>query len=158
MHGIFVGDVRLTSVIAVALFATLALAQHRWLPILAMLAWAFGFEFFFEAAELTVGNGDALGATHIVWEFAAGLVFVPLAWRAGARPYWPLLLASFGACALWMATGFHVNQHTMIGFDPAAEVLNEVAKLLWAAAYLVPLLGDEFFAELVGVDRRRSPR
>lgn len=42
--------------------------------------------------------------------------------------------------AVWIATGFHVNGHTMTGLDPSAEALNEGAKTLWALAYLVPLM------------------
>jgi len=33
-----------------------------------------------------------------------------------------------------------VNEHGLVGLDPTAEALNELAKTLWALAYLVPLL------------------
>jgi hypothetical protein len=34
-----------------------------------------------------------------------------------------------------------MHEQSLAGFDPTAEVLNELAKTLWAAAFFVPLVG-----------------
>ena len=39
---------------------------------------------------------------------------------------------------IWVAMGLPVSRAT--AFSPTAEALNELAKTLWAVAYLVPLL------------------
>src|SRR5262249_9579006 len=72
--------------------------------------------------------------------FLLGIGFVVYAARHGARPSLPLLAAALAVWVVWIATGFHVNGHTMVGFDPAAEALNEGTKTLWALAYLAPLM------------------
>jgi hypothetical protein len=70
--------------------------------------------------------------------FYAGLVATVLP-RFDVRPSPPLLLAAVAVFLVWCATGFHVNAHAKVGFDPSAEALNEAAKTLWALAYLLPL-------------------
>ena len=62
-------------------------------------------------------------------------------WFRDAVPKPDLWLMALVAvvCVAWVATGFHVDSHGMVGFEPSAEALNEAAKTLWALAYLVPL-------------------
>ena len=69
----------------------------------------------------------------------AGLLPLGLA-RRGYPPSWPLLAGAAIVWIVWVATGFHVNGHSMVDFSVPAEVWNELSKMLWAAAYFLPLV------------------
>ena len=131
------GGPRLSTIVAISLFLTLAIAWEEKRPVLACLAWLFSFEVAFQVTSLAFGH-------HVEFLLLGlGLVLVP-PWltRRGAKPSLSLLAVALVLFAAWIAAGFHVNvnAHGMMGFDPAAEALNEATKTLWAVAYLVPLL------------------
>lgn len=136
------GAVRLTTVLAMSLFATLAIAWQARGPIIAGLAWLLGFEAVFQATALAVGHPLPVGSAWAVFWLIAGAGVVTWATWRGHRPLrWPLVISAviWGA---WVATGFHTNFHDphATGIDPLAETLNETAKMLAAAAYLVPVI------------------
>ena len=133
------GGPRLTTILALAVFLAIAITRGEKKPALACLAWLFGFEFLFEATTFALGRPE-LGAIHAATYIIIGALLLPWLTRRGVIPSLPLLAAALAVWAIWVATGFHVNEHTGAGFDPAAEVLNELSKMLWAAAYLLPLL------------------
>ena len=134
------GNTRLSTIVAFSAFLALAIARRSWLPIASCLAWLFGFEAAFNATLLALGRPAALDPIHFALYLAVG-IGVPI-WlaRRGVRPVWYLLAPAIVLWAIWAATGFHVNGHTMADFDPLADALNEGAKTLWAAAYFLPLL------------------
>ena len=137
--------VRLSTWAALGAFLVLGVRDRRYW--LAAAAWIGGFEVLYQATTTAQGLIDN-GFHPTVWwapvvvfgVFLLGVGFVVWAARHGARPSLPLLAAALGVWAIWIATGFHVNGHTMTGLDPSAEALNEGAKTLWALAYLVPLM------------------
>jgi len=144
-HVLFPLGVRLSTWIALAVFLALGVRDRRYWW--AAAAWVAGFETLYQATT-TAGHLLHSGFHPGHWwvpvivfsVYLGGVAFVVVAADHGARPSWPLLTAALLVWGLWIATGFHVNAHTMADFDPASEVLNELAKTLWAAAYLVPLL------------------
>jgi len=130
------GGPRLSTILAISLFLTLAIAWGEKRPVLACLAWLFSFEVAFQVTSLAFGH-------HVEFLLLGlGLVLLPWLTQRGAKPSLSFLAVAFGLFAAWIAAGFHVNvnAHGMVGFDPAAEALNEATKTLWAVAYLVPLL------------------
>lgn len=134
--------VRLTTILAISLFLAIAITREDRRYAYACVAWLFSFEAVFEATALATGRKESLGAPHALSYVAAAAVLLPWVWRHGVRPSWPLLALALIVYAAWVGTGFHVNDHTMTGFDPAAEFLNEASKMLWAAAFLLPLLSE----------------
>jgi len=128
-----VGGARLSTVLLLAAFLTLAVARRDHRPAVAAVAWLVGFELLFEATR----RPDGWHAVVLIG--VAGVGIAALA-RKGIAPSPLLMAATLALWAVWLATGFHVNQHTMVGFQPGAEAFNEGAKTLWGAAYLVPLL------------------
>jgi hypothetical protein len=146
MHNLlFPLGVRLSTWAALGAFLVLGVRDRRYW--LAAAAWIGGFEVLYQAtttAKELIDNGfhpTMWWAPVVVFGvFALGIGFVVWAGRHGARPSFPLLAAALLVWAVWIATGFHANGHTMIGLDPTAEALNEGAKTLWALAYLVPLM------------------
>jgi hypothetical protein len=136
--------VRLSTWVVLGAFLVLGVRDRRYW--LAAAAWIGGFEVLYQA---TVTGRDLVnsGFHPTVWwapvvvmgVFLLGIGFVVWAARHGARPSFPLLAAAFVVWAVWIATGFHVNDHTLTGLDPTGEALNEGSKTLWALAYLVPL-------------------
>ena len=137
---------RLSTWVAVAVFLARGVRDRRYW--LAAAAWLVGFEVAFQATE--TAEGIARSGFHpsawwvpvvVFGAYACGIAFVWWVARRGIRPSIPILGAVAVLWVVWIATGFHVNtSHTMGGFDPAAEAINEGAKTLWALAYLVPLL------------------
>jgi hypothetical protein len=133
------GNARLSTIVAVAAFVALALSRRSWSPVAACAAWLFGFEAAFDVTGLAAGRPAALDVIHLT-VYLVLAVALPL-WlaRRGVLPSWRLLGAALAIWLVWVATGFHVNEHSMVDFDPVAEVWNEGAKTLWAAAYFLPL-------------------
>ena len=140
--------VRLSTLVTAAVFVGLAVARRDRLPLLAGFAWLTSFEALFQISSLVV---DKLPKGPV-----GAIVFLPLAaavaWRTRDRvhPDVRLLAVALVPMAVWLGTGFHLNGHTgygmfalhpqITGFDATAEALNELAKTLWALAYLAPLL------------------
>ena len=144
-HILFPLGVRLSTWATLGAFLVLGVRDRRYW--LAAAAWIAGFEVLYQAtvtAKELIDNGfhpTVWWAPVVVFGvFLLGIGFVGWAALHGARPSLPLLAAGLGVWAIWIATGFHVNGHTMTGLDPMAEALNEGAKTLWALAYLVPLM------------------
>ena len=132
--------VRLSTWLALALFLALAAQRRQRAPLLAAAAWLFGFELVFQITSLAAGRplpGFHWGPFALI---AVGVASLVAAARAGITPS-PVWLLAAGCCfAAWVVTGFHVNEHTTANLDVTGEVLNEAAKMLWAAAYFVPLI------------------
>ena len=149
------GNTRLSTIVVFSAFIALAIGRRSWLPIAGCLAWLFGFEAAFNATMLALGHPAALDPIHFAVYLVIGIVLPFWLARRGVRPNWWLLGGAGVLWAIWMATGFHANGHTMADFDPLAEALNEGAKTLWAVAYLLPLWkATEKAADLVA----SSPR
>jgi hypothetical protein len=136
--------VRLSTWVVLGIFLILGLRDRRfWL---AAAVWLVGFETVFELTstiELLAHKPIDPGAWWaLVIDFGAyvlGGAFVYVAARRGILPS-PILVGVVAVIwAAWVAAGFHINPHTMRGFDPTAEGLNEAAKTVWALAYLLPL-------------------
>jgi|SRR5579862_533699 len=143
----FLLEMRTSTIVVLILFIALGVLRDRRF-FAAALAWLFGWEAAFQFASsmrilvlhgwhphpwwtpVVVFGVEGLGFACVI---VAGVYF-------GIRPSWPLMLASGVCWAIWLATGFHINGHTMVDFSPTAEALNEAAKTLWAFAYLVPLI------------------
>ena len=133
------GNVRLTTLLAFAAFVALAIQRRSSLPIVACAAWLSGFEAALHLTELGLSRPGTLDPLHFAVYLAIGAAGpLVLAWR-GCPPSWPLLVAAAAVWATWVATGFHVNGHSMHDFSAPAEVWNELSKMLWAAAYFLPL-------------------
>ena len=137
-------NVRLSTSLTLLVFLALGMRNRRYW--LAGAAWMFGFETLYQASvtgrEL-LDHGfhpDAWWPPVVVFgTYVLGVAFLIAAARWGARPSLPLVGAALLVWAVWIATGFNVNEHTTTNFDPTAEALNEGAKTLLAAAYIWPL-------------------
>lgn len=136
---LFPFGVRLSTWICAGAFIALALRRWDWRPIAAAAAWLWGFEITFQVASIAEGHHDTTVVARLGWILIGVPVVVLLS--AWVRPDWRLLIAAVLCFGAWIVIGFHVNDHTTVGFDPYAEAFNELAKTLWAVAYLVPLLG-----------------
>jgi hypothetical protein len=141
----FIGEIRTSTLAVMAVFVVLGAVRDRrfWL---AAAIWLGGFEAAFQfTVEMRIlahsGFRPAAWWAPIVMfgTIALGVICVLAATRVGVRPSLPLLGLTGLIWAIWLLTGFHVNEHNMVGFDPVAEGLNETAKTLWAVAYLLPL-------------------
>lgn len=133
------GSVRLSTVLGLAAFALLAVARRDWRPAAAAVVWMVGYEAAFTAAQ-RFSHDHRDGLVHgAVWAALLAPILVLLA-RRGVRLDLRLLTPAVVLFAVWMVTGFHVNPHSGLHFDPVAEALNEASKMLCAAAYLLPLL------------------
>lgn len=159
MDILFPLGVRLSTWAALGVFLVLGVRDRRYW--LAAAAWIGGFEVLYQGTNTIkelIDNGfhpSAWWAPVVVFGvFVLGIGFVVYAGRHGARPAFPLFAAALGIWAIWIATGFHVNGHTMVGLDPGAEALNEGSKTLWALAYLLPLMRSG--RAIAGVDARRA--
>ena len=134
---LFPFGVRISTWLTIGAFLGLALWRRDWRPLVAGVAWIWGFEILFQVTAIVAGHDDTSTAARLGWV----LLGVPIVVCASnwVRPDPWLLAAAICVFGAWVASGFHVNDHTMVGFDTGAEVLNEAAKILWAAAYLWPL-------------------
>jgi hypothetical protein len=154
----FIGEIRTSTLVTMAAFVLLGALRDRrfWL---AAVIWLGGFEAAFQFTvemRLLVHSGfhpEAWWAPVVMFAtLCLGVICVFAATRIGVRPSLPLLGLTAVFWVIWLLTGFHVNEHTMVGFDPLAEVWNEAAKTLWAAAYLLPLWkASETAPALVGL-------
>jgi hypothetical protein len=134
------GNARLSTIVAFSAFLAIAVVRRSWLPILACLVWLFGFEVALNVTVLALGRPATLDAMHFIGYLV--VCFAGIAWLAHrrVRPIWPLLAAAVAVWIAWVATGFHVNAHKMVGFNALAEAWNEGAKTLWALAFILPLM------------------
>lgn len=145
MHTIlFPFGVRTSSWLCVAAFVFLAIRRRDVAPLYAGWVWLFSFEAAFDITMMALGRKPVLGGLHIyaVWGIASFALFT---WK-GVRPAASWAASAVVMWAVWLAVGFPVNLHTMAGFNPSAEALNEAAKALWALAYLWPFLRTSPFA------------
>lgn len=137
---LFPAGVRLSTWVALASFAAVAVLRRDGRPLLAGITWFLGFEGTYQAFTLLTGHGlPALGLARPIL-VGLGAVVIMGASLHGVRPSRPLMLAVAVVWAVWVAIGFPANGPTLVGLDPLAEALNEAAKSLWALAYLAPLL------------------
>jgi hypothetical protein len=127
------GGARLSTVLVFAAFLALAVKRHDLKPAVAAVAWLVGFELLFEATRRPY-------EWHWIIFIAFDVVGITLLARKGITPSPLLLAATLVVWAGWLATGFHVNHHDTVRFQPSAEAFNEGAKTLWGAAYFVPLV------------------
>lgn len=148
----FFAGVRISTLAMLPLFLYVSLRRDNPKPLLAAAAWMTGFESAYQLTNLAKGRRppSAVVVTvarfgwhiHLPWQpilIGLGLVIVPVAWRLGLRPE-PWLMAVVGVLwIVWIALGFHANQHTMVHFDAGSEAVNEAGKTLWAFAYLWPI-------------------
>lgn len=131
--------VRLSTWVVLLLF-TVIRTDERKKALLAAGGFLGSFEVAFQVCSVVDGRWSALvWGTPTVAGIGAGLAF--WAWRAGIRPSLAWLAVDACVWAAWFACGFHANQHTLVGLNVRAEVLNEAAKTLWGLAYLMPLTG-----------------
>src|SRR5579871_3642206 len=132
-------DVRLSTWVALLACGLLAAYRADWRFLVGGAAWLAGFEAAYEASSVLAGHPlpDLRSGPFAL--IAAGGVVVLAAGRRGVRPSGPVMVLVAAVWLVWVVTGFHVNGHDTAGLDPAAEALNEVAKTLWAIAYLLPL-------------------
>jgi hypothetical protein len=124
---------RLSTDVMLAAFLVVALWRRDPRPLVAGIAWMIGFENLFEATRRP-------HVWHWIVFVAVNVIGMTLLARKGVAPSPLLLAATLAVWGAWLATGFHVNEHTMVHFQPGAEAFNEAAKTLWALAYLVPFL------------------
>ena len=133
--------VRLSTWLALFVFAGIAAWRSEREPLLAALAWLAGFEGAYQVAAVLLHTPPRLpfiGSISISLIVGMPLIAVAMT-LLGARPDPVLLGLAAVVFVVWLATGFHVNTSPS-AINPAGEALNEGAKTLWALAYLVPLL------------------
>jgi len=133
------GNTRLSTILLFAAFIALALTRRSWLPAIACAFWLCAFEVALDVTELALGRRATLDWIHLSFYSVVAIALPVWLARRGVKPSLTLGIAVLSAWGIWIGTGFHVNEHSMTGFDPAAEALNEAAKTAWAAAYLWPL-------------------
>lgn len=135
----FLMSVRLSTWVAILAFLLLYAWYRDRRFLLGALGWLGGFEVVFQLASLAARH--PLPRYH--WGpfllIGVGAVFFGAAARRGVWPSGRLMILAAAAWVVWLATGFHVNSHHVMGLDPVSEVLNEAAKTLWALAYVLPL-------------------
>ena len=136
---LFPFGVRLSTLLTGLVFVSFAAAYRDKRFALAGWAWLTGFEAAFQATALALGHPLPKGIDGPIFYVVLGVITVPFALRFWSRPSVRLMAGVAAIWVVWLATGFHVNEHEMAGFRPSAEVLNEAAKTLWAVAYLWPL-------------------
>lgn len=139
--------VRLSTILTALGFVGLAIARRDRLPLIAGWVWLVTFEAVFQIASLAMDRLP-LGLFSPIFFLTLAVVTLVLT-RGTVRPDWRYLAAALVVVVVWMATGFHLNghQHGMFSlhtripdFDAPAEALNEIAKVLWALGYFLPLV------------------
>lgn len=136
---LFPAGVRLSTWLVAAAFVGFAVYRRDWRLILAAWAWMTSWEAVFQAVSIGFGRLP-VGIDGPIFYIVLAVATVPVLIRYEIRADWLIMGATIGVFAVWVATGFHINGHSMIGFNISAELLNEAAKTLWAFAFLVPLL------------------
>jgi hypothetical protein len=127
--------VRLSTWIGLAVFISFAAVHRDKRFLIAGLVWMTGFEATYDISSFIVAPSHwSKNALFFVIS-----VFTLFWFRHAVKPDWRLMGFSAAIWIAWVATGFHVNSHTMSHFNAGTEALNEAAKTLWAAAYLWPL-------------------
>jgi hypothetical protein len=135
-------------------FCVVGVSQRRiGRAIVAGMTWLLGFEVAWQIARFWPPHSWSLLI------FAAFIGVVVLLQRKAVRPSLPLLALALAVMAVWLATGFHINNRTDLAhFNSFGEACNEGAKTLWGLAYLVPLLmADGPLRRSVVSRRRRLP-
>lgn len=140
--------VRLSTWVVLGVFLVLGVRDRRYWW--AAAAWIGGFETAYQLTNTLHGLAHSGLHSRAWWPpvvvfgvIACGaIITVYISLEKTARPSLPIMAGVIVLWAIWVATGFHVNGHSMVGFDPTAEAINEAAKTLWALAYLIPLLRD----------------
>jgi hypothetical protein len=124
--------------VALVAFAVFAAYRRNWKPLFAAFAWMTGWEAAWQATNIALGHGHPLWLWGTYTLFVVGPASTLLACRLMTPSlFWATVLALLWI--VWLATGFHSNNHTLVGFNPLAEALNEAAKTAWALVYLWPL-------------------
>jgi hypothetical protein len=141
--------VRLSTWLAFSAFVFLTAYRRDRQPLLAAAAWLVSFEAVFQIASIGVGVLP-LGLFPPIFFLTLAALTLPWLTAQGIRPDWRILCVAVGVLAVWTTIGLPINGHrhelfsmheqSLAGFDPTAEVLNELAKTLWAAAFFVPLV------------------
>ena len=147
--GIFVDGVRSSTWGTAVVFAVVCAYRRDWKVMGYCAAWLTGFEAAYQLTSLVMGTNMFPLAAPVL--MLPGVIIVPIAaLRYDVKPSLPAMGLVAAVWVVWIALGFHANQHERpTVFDPLAEALNESAKTLWAAAYLLPLLVSS---------RRREPQ
>jgi len=138
--GIFLDGIRTSTWATAAVFAVLCAYRQDWKVMGYCAVWLTGFEVAYQLTALVMGTNMFPLAAPVL--MVPGLIIVPIAtFRYGVKPSLPTMGLVAAVWIVWIALGFHANQHERPSvFDPLTEALNEGAKTLWAAAYLLPLL------------------
>jgi hypothetical protein len=136
---LFPFGVRLSTLLTGFAFVSFGAVYRDRRFILAGWAWLTGFEAAFQSTALVLGHPLPKGIDGPIFYVVLGLITVPFALRFWGRPSARLMACVAAIWVIWVATGFHVNEHDMARLNPFAEALNEGAKTLWAVAYLWPL-------------------
>ena len=136
------GNARLTTLLAFAAFIALAIQRRSWFPVVACVAWLSGYEAALNITLIALGRPQTLDPLHFSVYLALAILGPLGLARRGYPPSWPLLAAAAIVWIVWLATGFHVNGHSLVDFSVPAEVWNELSKMLWAAAYFVPFVRE----------------
>jgi len=153
---IWVGGVRVSTIVMAVLLLTAAIARHDWRGLLATTAWFFGFETAWQSTNaITYLAGHGMVAADLGW-ISAGVGWTLAAHLAGVRVNWPFVLLTAALWVVWLLQGFHAN-YPHRPFDPLVEVINESAKTAWGLAYLVPLLPVDLALSLRPPRFRFSP-
>ncbi len=125
--------VRLSTWIVLGVFVFLGVRRRDRRYFFAALVWLASFE---AAYDVSMWVMHPQHWYLNVFFFGASVLTVAYFGRSIPRPNLWIGAVVVALWAVWIATGFHVNDHQMIDFDPAAEAVNEAAKTLWAAAIL----------------------
>jgi hypothetical protein len=80
------GGPRLSTILGIAVFLTLAIARGDREPALACVAWLFGFEAIFQATILALGRTGVLGPLHSFAYLVVAAILLPWITRAGVKP------------------------------------------------------------------------
>ena len=143
MSHLFFAGVRVSTWAGFCAFGLVAWLRLSSRPFLGLLAWMAGFEIAYQSAVVVTGHhapDHHPGAWVSLWIIAASGVILVWTRRLGVRADRTWLLVAAAFFLGWIVSGFHVNGHNAVGFQPFAEAMNEAAKTAWAVAYFVPLV------------------